>query len=107
MTGRIHYSPEAEQQLDKLDDWIADASSPETAQRFILAILDHIEKLRTFPLAGRSRDDIRPGLRTSTFKKRTLIVYVVDGSIEDPTISVVGVFHGGQDWERALADPQH
>jgi toxin ParE1/3/4 len=106
MTGGIHYSPEAERQLDKLDDWIAEASSPETAQRFISAILDHIEKLRTFPLAGRSRDDIRPGLRTSTFKKRTLIVYVVDGSIEDPTIIVVGVFHGGQDWERALPDPQ-
>jgi len=35
-----------------------------------------------------------------------LTVYVVDGSIEDPTISVIGVFHGGQDWEHALADPQ-
>lgn len=69
-----------------------------TAQRFVSAILDHIEEL--------SCDDIRPGLRTSTFKKRTLIVYVVDGPIEDPTINVVGVFHGGQDWERALADPQ-
>lgn len=31
MTGGIHYSPEAERQLDKLDDWIAKASSPETA----------------------------------------------------------------------------
>ncbi|KAB7741453.1 hypothetical protein GA707_18085 [Nostocoides sp. F2B08] len=37
MTGRIHSSPKAEQQLDKLDDWIAEASSPETAQRFISA----------------------------------------------------------------------
>lgn len=69
--------------------------------------MNHIDKLRTFPLAGPSRDDIRPGLRTSTFKKRTLIAYVVDGSIDDPLISVVGIFHGGQDWERAVADPEH
>ncbi|MDO5504452.1 MAG: type II toxin-antitoxin system RelE/ParE family toxin [Actinomycetia bacterium] len=106
MTGRIYYTPEAEQQLDHLDDWIAHASSPQTAQRFICAILDHIEKLRTFPLAGRSRDDIRVGLRTSTFRKRTVIAYCVDGPADDPVITVIGVFHGGQDWEYALPEPQ-
>jgi plasmid stabilization system protein ParE len=42
MTGGIHYTPEAQQQLNELDDWITRASSAEIAQRFVSALLDHI-----------------------------------------------------------------
>ena len=90
MTGRINYTPEAQQQLDHLDDWITEASA-DVARRFISAILDHIDGILIFPLAGRARDDVRPGMRTVTFKRRTLI-------------AVLGVFHGGQDWEAALGE---
>lgn len=40
MTGRINHTPEAEQQLNELDDSIAETASPETARRFVTAILD-------------------------------------------------------------------
>lgn len=106
MTGRINYSPEAQQQLNELDDPITKAASAEIARRFVSTILDHIDVILVFPLAGPARDDVRPGMRTTTFKKKTLVAYVVDESSGELVVNVLGVFHGGQDWEAALADDQ-
>jgi toxin ParE1/3/4 len=103
MTGRINYTPEADKQLNELDNWITKAASAEIARRFVLAILDHIP---VFPLAGRARDDVRPGMRTSTFKKKTLVAYEVDDSSGELVVNILGVFHGGQDWEAALGEDE-
>lgn len=56
-----------------------------------------------FPRGGRARDDIRPGMRTTTYKKRTLIAYEVDESSDELVVNILGVFHGGQNWEAALS----
>lgn len=101
MTGRVVYTPEAEQQLDRLDDWISDKASPATAGEFVRAVMDHCEEILVFPLAGRDRD-VRPGMRTTTFWKRTVVAYAVDESEDEVVVSVLGVFSGGQDWESAL-----
>ncbi|MGA9747535.1 MAG: type II toxin-antitoxin system RelE/ParE family toxin [Nocardioides sp.] len=106
MTGRINFTPDARQQLHHLDEWIAEKATAETARRFVAAILDHIDGILVFPLAGRARDDVRPGMRTITFKKRTLIAYEVDESSGELVVNVLGVFHGGQDWEAALSEDQ-
>ena len=106
MTGRIHYTPEAEQQLNQLDEWITEKASADTAQRFVSAILDHIDGILVFPLAGRSRDDVRPGMRTTTYRNRTLVAYEVDESSGEVVVNVLGVFHGGQDWEATLNEGQ-
>ena len=102
MTGRIDFTPEAERQLNELDDWITKAASADSARRFVSAILDHIDGILAFPLAGRARDDVRPGMRTTTFKRRTLVAYEVDDSSGELVVNILGVFHGGQDWETAL-----
>jgi toxin ParE1/3/4 len=106
MTGRIHFTPEARQQLHQLDEWIAEKATAETARRFVAAILDHVDGILVFPLAGRARDDVRPGMRTTTFKKRTLVAYEVDESSVELVVNILGVFHGGQDWEAALSEDQ-
>lgn len=106
MTGRINYTPEAQQHLNELDDWITKAASAEVARRFVSAILAHIDGILVFPLAGRARDDVRPGMRTTTFKKRTLVAYEIDESSNDVVVNVLGVFHGGQDWAAALSEDQ-
>jgi toxin ParE1/3/4 len=106
MTGRINYTPEAQQQLDHLDDWITEKASGDVARRFISAILDHIDGILVFPLAGRARDDVRPGMRTTAFRKRTLVAYEVDESSGEVVVNVLGVFHGGQDWEATLNEGQ-
>ncbi len=59
------------------------------------------EGLALFPRRGVPREDIRPGLRVTHHKGRTLIAYAVDESTR--TVSVVGIFYGGQDYEEALS----
>ena len=106
MTGRINFTPEALQRLHHLDDWIAEKARADTARRFVAEILDHIDSILTFPLAGRAREDVRAGVRTTNFKKRTLIAYEIDESSGELVVNVLGVFHGGQDWESALGEDQ-
>jgi plasmid stabilization system protein ParE len=106
MTGRINLTPEAERQLNEIDDWIARTANPDIARRFVTAILEHIGGILLFPLAGRARDDVRPGMRTTTYRKRTLVVYDVDESSGEVVVNVLGVFHGGQDWAATLKEGQ-
>jgi plasmid stabilization system protein ParE len=48
-------------QLNALDDWITEKASRDVAQHFVSAILSYIDGILLFPLAGRARDDVRPG----------------------------------------------
>jgi hypothetical protein len=54
--------------------------SAEISRLFVSAILDHNDGILVLPFAGRARDDVRRGMRTSTFEKRTLVAYEVDES---------------------------
>lgn len=100
MKCRVIFSPEAEDQLAELFRYIAQAASPGIAERYINAVITYCESLDTFPLRGARRDDIRPGLRVTNFKGRTVIAFDVDAQ----QVSVIGVFYGGQDYETALQD---
>lgn len=102
MTARIVFSARAVEQLDHLDTWITRAASPVIAQRFIGEILAYIDGIALFPLVGRPRDDVREGLRTTTYRQRTVIAYSVVGNDGETVVRILGVFHGGQDWEYAL-----
>jgi len=102
MTGQIHFTPEAEHHLHSLDEWIAEHFNSDTARRVVEAILDHVDSILEFPHAGRARDDIRPGLRTTTHSKRTLIAYEVDESSDEIAVNILGIFAGGQNWEHSL-----
>lgn len=102
MSYRVVFSPEAMEQLTALYRYIAEAASPDTAARYTEGIVSYCESLRTFPHRGNMRDDIRPGLRTTHYKKRTVIAFTV----EEDTVSVLGIFYGGQDYETLLQDDQ-
>ncbi len=100
MKFHVVFSPEAEDQLSNLYRYIAVATSPGVAERYVNAIIRYCEMLETFPLRGAQRDDIRPGLRITHYKGRTVIVFAVEAQ----QVSIVGVFYGGQDYETALQD---
>ena len=65
-------------------------------------MIETCEGLALFPLRCVSREDIRPGLRFTHHRGRTVIAYAVDS--ESRTVSILGVLYGGQDFERALAE---
>lgn len=71
----VHFTPEARDQLDKLEEDIAVAASSAVAARYVDSIVDHCEKLQTFPHRGTQRDDLRPGLRTLGFRRRVTILF--------------------------------
>ncbi len=100
MSYRVVFSPEAEQQLTALYRYIAAAASPDIAARYTEAIVSYCESLRTFPLRGTKRDDVRFGLRITNYKKRAVIAFDVDAE----RVSIIGVFYGGQDYETILQD---
>ncbi len=64
-------------------------------------MVEACESLALFPLRGVPREDIRPGLRVTHHKGRTLIAYAVDEGAR--IVSIVGVLYGGQDLESALS----
>ena len=100
MSYRVIFTPEAEEQLAALYGYIASAASADIAARYTEAIVGCCESLCTFPHRGTMRDDVRPGLRLTHYKKRTVIAFDVDGEC----VSVIGVFYGGQDHETILRD---
>lgn len=100
MNWRVVFSPEAEEQLAELYHYVAVAASPEVAARYLDAIVSYCESLCSFPHRGTRRDDVRPGLRITNYKKRLVIAFDVD----DAVVSIIGVFYGGRDYEAILQE---
>jgi plasmid stabilization system protein ParE len=94
----VVFTPEAQEHLAALYRYIAAAASPQLAERYTGAIVTYCESLQTFPRRGTSRNDIRPGLRITNYKKRTVIAF----DVEAKRVSIIGVFYGGQDYETIL-----
>ena len=100
MKFRVVFAPEAEEQLAGLYRYIAAAATTDIADRFTATIVDFCESLSTFPERGNRRDDVRPGLRITNYRKRVVIAFAIDADV----VSVLGVFYGGQDYETFLQD---
>jgi plasmid stabilization system protein ParE len=49
VTHTVHFTPEALDQLDKLEVDISGAASPAIAARYVDSIVDYCENLQTFP----------------------------------------------------------
>ena len=100
MTYRVVFTPDAEDHLDELYRYIADAATPDVAAGYVDAIITYCEGLAEFPHRGLARDDIRPGLRTTSYRKRTVVAFAV----LDDVVAIIGIFHGGRDYEALLRD---
>lgn len=98
MLYTVIFTPEALLQLESLYRYIAAAASADIAKRYTEAIIKYCEGLCSFPYRGTRRDDVRPGLRITNYKKRAVIAFDVGPKI----VSIIGVFYGGQDYEIVL-----
>lgn len=93
----IVWRPSARTDLRALYERIAARADPDTAFAYTSRIEDHAAALAEFPERGTPRDDLVPGLRTTTYQRRTIIAYrVTDGEVE-----VLRLVHAGQDWHMA------
>lgn len=100
MAYQVVFAPEAEAQLTQLYRYIADHSSADVAARYTDSIVTYCEGLRIFPHRGNQRDDIRPGLRISSYRKRISVAFAV----ETGRVVILGVFYAGQDYGAVLRE---
>ena|SRR6185437_11132067 len=99
MSYTVVFTPEAEAQLVEMYGYISAEASPEIALRFTDGIVAYCESLSTFPNRGNRREDVRPGLRVTSYRKRVAIAFYVD----EEAVNIIGVFYGGQDYESLLS----
>lgn len=76
--------------------WIADQADPDTALEYTRLIEAHAAKLATFPERGTPRDDLAAGVRTTPYRRRTVIAYRV---LEDE-VEILAIAHAGHDLGR-------
>lgn len=95
---RVVFTPRAERQLARLYDYIAIRTSEATADVYVGRIVAFCSGLADFPLRGRRREDLLPGLRTTGFERRITIAFVV----AEDAVLIEGIFYGGQDFEASF-----
>ncbi|ODT84532.1 type II toxin-antitoxin system RelE/ParE family toxin [Phenylobacterium sp. SCN 70-31] len=95
---RIVYAPEAEADLAALYDLIAARASPDIALRFVEQTQDWIEGFDVAAERGARRDDLRPGLRITGFRRRITLAFAV---VSDE-VRILRIFYAGQDWSALL-----
>lgn len=102
MTRPVVFSPEAQDDLRQLSLHIAEQSGAARA----VAYLDRIEGwcfgLGDFPERGARRDDLWPGLRTTSFERRVTIAFTITGG----AVTILRVLYGGRDLETAFDEDE-
>jgi toxin ParE1/3/4 len=89
-----HYlAPGAKSDLDDIWYYIAKESGrPELADRLINTITDRFQILTAHPHIGRSRDDLRPGLRSFPVEE-----YIIIYRVQDSNVLILHVIHRRRD----------
>jgi len=91
-------SPEALADLNAAWDYLAERNRS-AADQFLDDFYTAATRHAAFPLSGRSRDDLRPGLRSFVVGRRHVAFFLPDGD----TIRVVRVLHGSRDVDQIMA----
>src|SRR5215210_7465211 len=97
MAYRVVFRPQAIRDLNAIADYIA-LDSRQSAIRFAKELRQFCRNLRFFPLRGRPRDQIEPGLRTLSYRGRVTVAYWVDGN----RVLISDIFYAGRDYEAIL-----
>jgi toxin ParE1/3/4 len=98
----ILWSPEALEDIDRLWDYYAHAAGPVTADKILREVAKAVAVINDFPLAGRSRDEIRADLRSLAAAPQTVFYRVKDNRAE-----IVRVLNGRQDIEEIFSDGEN
>ena len=69
-----------------------DEHSPPAADRFVAAVEDKCRLLASFPELGRTRDELRRGLRSLAVRK-----YVIFYRVTATAVEILRILHGARD----------
>ena len=96
----VVWRPSARADLFALYDWIAERADPDTAFAYTGRIEAHVARLAEFPERGTPRDDLVPGLRTTPYRRRTVIAYRVSGD----EVEILRLVRAGRDWDEGAEE---
>ncbi|MFN8554591.1 MAG: type II toxin-antitoxin system RelE/ParE family toxin [Candidatus Obscuribacterales bacterium] len=88
----IELSPDAENNLILIEAYIIDEVDFSTADRLVDQILARCEDLAVMPRAGRTRDEIAPGVRSVTSGN-----YAIYYRINTDKVEILRVWHTSRD----------
>jgi toxin ParE1/3/4 len=88
----VHWALEAVTDLSDIWDYYAGVAGPPAANAIVGKIRDVCRVLDDHPLAGRARDEIRPGLRCMVASPHIVFYRVIDDAVE-----IVRVIDGRRD----------
>ena len=103
MTLEVIFAPEAQADLLQLYDYIAANSGAERAVGYTDRIVAACLNLVTFPERGTRRDDLRPGLKTTTYRRRVTIAF----HITAVTVTIDRILYGGRDLTAIFDEDDH
>jgi toxin ParE1/3/4 len=90
----VVFSPEARHDLLELYDWIAERAGDEVALGYVDRLESYCRGFEVASLRGRRRDDIRPGLRVTSFERRVASAFTVEVNV----VAILRLYYGGRDW---------
>jgi len=89
---RVHFAPEARDDLLRLYDFIAGQVGNSRAMAYLGRIETYCLGFAQFPQRGIARDDVLPGLRLVGFERRVTLAFHVAGD----TVVFDRVLYGGR-----------
>jgi len=93
------WSPEALDDRERIWDYYAGVAGRHTAEKILRDIAEVIALIEDHPFAGRSRDEVRPGLRSFAAAPHVVFYRFVNDRPE-----IVRVLDGRQDIEEKFAE---
>jgi toxin ParE1/3/4 len=100
VTREVTFAPEALADLYKLYDDITLDGGARRAQSYTDRIMAHCLGLVMFPERGTRRDDLRPGLRITTYRRRVTIAFHIAAT----TVTIDRILYGGRDLTATFDD---
>jgi toxin ParE1/3/4 len=94
----VIFTPEAEQQLNELEQYLADRFYPADADQYIQRLTKACIAIGSAPYQGTKRDDIAPGFRTTGFERMVTIYF----NLTEKAVLIVSILYGGRSFRRTI-----
>ena len=97
----VYLTPDAIKDLTDIYEYITEKSElPEVAWAYIEKLRQKCHGLRTAPLIGLKRDDLRKNLRIIAIDKNAVVAFEVNE--DKQTVTILNIFYGGRDYETIM-----
>jgi toxin ParE1/3/4 len=92
MSFNLIISDPANQDLERIADYLGTSYGLERSEKFISEITESLKYIAKFPYIGRSREELLPNLRSLPY-----LHYLIFYQVQAPTIEIVRIASGYQD----------